>query len=93
MNSVNYFNLECYTEGDERLTIPVKVELRNDGISIAVPNYEFDLSVIVEYYDGELQVLVWGEENIGRDCVKHVLSHNFPETLKKIEEHYEGYEK
>lgn len=85
--SSHSLNLECCTEKG-KLSLPIKVAISSSGIVIYIEGYEDNLSVVVEYYEGCLQALIWGEESITEDCKKIVLSSNVPETLRILDEHY-----
>ncbi|OWY61716.1 hypothetical protein B7486_62320 [cyanobacterium TDX16] len=86
--------MEDYPVVDDRerpVQIPCTIISSKRGITIAVEGYEDNMSVHFEYYNGKLQVFIWGEESLKRegDCdLKYIITDNYRDFCQHIDELY-----
>lgn len=67
--------------------ITCEIEAATSGIAIRVKKYPIDMQVFFEYYEGKLQVHIWGEKALNSDGnpdATIVITENFDEFCKKI---------
>ncbi|MDV2997689.1 MAG: hypothetical protein N4J56_007394 [Chroococcidiopsis sp. SAG 2025] len=76
---------------DKQMQIPCTITSCENGITIAVEGYEDNMSVHFEYYNGNLQVFIWGEESLERegDCaLKYIITDKYSDFRHRIDALY-----
>ena len=87
-------HLEDYPVVDDRerqVQIPCTITSSKSGITIDVEGYEDNMSIHFEYYNGNLQVFIWGEESLEKEGdydLKYIITDKYSDFCRRIDELY-----
>ena len=81
--------IDTYPETDVK--IPCLIRSSTSGIALQVEGYEQNMSAYLEYYEGRLQIHVWGEKSLrngGDPDATVLITNNYERFRRDIDEFY-----
>lgn len=81
--------IDTYPETD--VQIPCLIRSSTSGIALQVEGYEQNMSAYLEYYEGRLQIHVWGEKSLrngGDPDATVLITNNYERFRRDIDEFY-----